>query len=106
MCLYAGPLARFAGLAVETNVLTGAAVYLTELAHPPFAYLLTIDSEPSQLTGEITLWSTRCFDEARDERLRLIVGFGHTAFPGDYRSRAKVRAEADANNALLKEAAG
>lgn len=102
LCLYAGPIARFAGLAVELNVVTKNAVYMTELAHPPFAYLLTIDSEPSQPTGEITVWTTRDFDEARDERLVLTLGFGHTALPGDYRSKAKVLAEMARNDALLK----
>lgn len=103
LCLFAAPIARFAGLAVELNVITRQAVYMTELAHPPFAYLLTIDSEPSQPTGEITVWSTRDFDEARDERLVVTLGFGHTALPADYRSKAKVEAEVAANNALLKE---
>jgi hypothetical protein len=42
-------------------------------------------------------------DEARDERARLALGFGHTAFPGDYRSRAQVDAELAAHDALLKE---
>ena len=105
LCLYAGPIARFAGLAVELNVVTKNAVYMTELAHPPFAYLLTIDSEPSQPTGEITVWTTRDFDEARDERLVLTLGFGHTALPGDYRSKAKVAAEMARNDALLKDTA-
>jgi hypothetical protein len=103
MSLFAGPIARFAGLAVELNIMTQQTVYMTELAHPPFAYLLTIDSEPSQPIGEITAWSTRAFNESRDERLVLTLGFGHTALPGDYRSKAKVEAETDANNALLKE---
>jgi hypothetical protein len=102
LCLFAGPIARFAGLAVELNVVTRKAVFMTELAHPPFAYLLTIDSEPSQPTGDITIWTTRDFDEVRDERLCLTLGFGHTALPGDYRSRAKVDLEAAANDALLK----
>ena len=102
LCLFAGPIARFAGLAVELNVITQKAVYMTDLAHPPFAYLLTIDSEPSQPTGEITVWTTRDFDEAGDERMVLTLGFGHTALPGDYRSKANVNAEAAANDALLK----
>jgi hypothetical protein len=103
LCMYFGPLARFAGLAIEVNVITGKAVYMTEFAHPPFAYLLTIDSEPSQPTGEITEWTTRDFGEARDERLVLTYGFGHTALPGDYRSKAKVDAEATAHDGLLNQ---
>jgi hypothetical protein len=39
----------------------------------------------------------------RDEHLKLTVGFGHTALPGDYRSKAKVDAEKAANDALLKD---
>jgi hypothetical protein len=102
-CLFAGPIARFAGLAVEFNVVTGKAVYMTELAHPPFAWLMTIDSEPSQPMGDMTEWTTRALDETRNERLRLPLGFGHTGLPGDYRSKAKVEAERAANDALLKE---
>ena len=61
--------------------------------------MLTIDSVPSQPAGEITEWTTRAPDEPRDERLHLMLGFGHTAFPCDYRSKAMVDAEA-AHNAL------
>jgi len=105
LSLYAGPLARFAGLAVELNVVTGKAVYMTELAHPPFAYLLTIDSEVSQPAGEITVWASRDFSEVRDERLVLTTGVGHTALPGDYRSKAKVEAEKASNDAPLNDKA-
>lgn len=100
--LFIGPIARFAGLAVELNVATGKAVYMTEIAHPPFAYLLTIGSEASQPIGEVNAWATRAFDEARDERLALTWAFGHTAFPGDYRWKAKVMAEMETNDGLLK----
>ena len=96
-CLFAGPIARFAGLSAEVNVLTQKAVYMTELAYPPYAYLLTLDSEPLEPLGEITTWGTRAFDEVRDERLVLTLGFGHTALPGDYRSEAKVLADTAAN---------
>ena len=53
--------------------------------------------------GEITVCASRDFDEVRDEPLVLTIGFGHTALPGDYRSKAKVEAEKAANDALLKE---
>ncbi len=101
-CLFAGPLARFAGLQAELNVVTHEIVLMSEVAHPPFAYLLTIDSKPSQPLGEITAFTTRGFDEVRDEQLELTMGFGHTALPGDYRSKAMVDAEVAANDALMK----
>ena len=97
MCLFTGPIARFAGVTAQLSLGTGQVVLMTEVAHPPLACLLTIDGKPSEPACEITVWSTRHFDEGRDERLRLIVGFGHTAVPGDYRSRAKVAAEAPAH---------
>jgi hypothetical protein len=103
-CLFVGPLARFAGLMIELDVVTHKAIHMTEVAHPPFAYLLTIDSEPSQPVGEITPWTTRAFGEVRDEELVMPLGFGHTALPGDYRSKAKVEAQKTANDGLLKEA--
>ncbi len=103
LSLFAGPIARFAGRAVELNVITGNPVFLTELAYPPFAYQLTIDSEPSHPIGEITEWTSRSFDEPRDERLLFTLAFGHTAFPGDYRSKAKIDAEAAINGGLRKD---
>jgi hypothetical protein len=99
LCLFVGPIARFAGVSAALDVATGKAVYLTELAHPPFAYLLTMDSEPSPPIGEITVWTTRSLDEARDERLVLTLGFGHTPLPGDYRSKAKLDVDKATNNA-------
>jgi hypothetical protein len=101
-CLFNGPLARFAGLAVELNVETQKAVYMTELAHPPFAYLLTLESEPSQPISDIISWTTRGVDEERDERVPMILGFGHTALPGDYRSKAMVDADTAANIAAME----
>jgi len=102
-CLFAGPLARFVGLSGELNVETRKTIYQTELAHPPFAYLLTVDSEPSQPISDITEWTTRGDAEERDERVEMIVGFGHTGLPGDYRTKAKVDAETAANLAALKQ---
>jgi len=87
---------------VELNVETQKAVYMTELAHPPFAYLLTLESEPSQPISDIISWTTRGVDEERDERVPMILGFGHTALPGDYRSKAMVDADTAANIAAME----
>jgi hypothetical protein len=97
ICLFAGPLARFAGLSVEVNIETGKAILMTELAYPPYAFLLTIDSEAPLPMGELTPWMNRDLDERRDERLALVLGFGHTALPGDYRTKAMVEKQVAEN---------
>jgi hypothetical protein len=92
--LYRGPLARFVGLATRINMETRQAAYLTEIAYPPFAYLLTVDTAP----GHLPLGDVSDFANAPDRRddleLDLLVAFGHTPYPADYRSRAAVEGEA------------
>lgn len=95
LSLFAGPVGRFVGLGVQIDTASGQSVFLTEVAYPPYAYLLTVDSEPRQPVGDIGVWASRGFDDVQDDRLRLTLGFGHTPYPGDYRSMARVKAESE-----------
>jgi hypothetical protein len=97
LTLYRGPLARFVGLAVKIDLTSGEATYVTELGYPPFAYALTVDSPSLLSIGEITHWTTARPDDVLDVRLNMIVGFGHTPYPADYRSRAAIQADRAAN---------
>lgn len=95
LSLFSGPLARFAGLSFVAS--PGRTSWLTEVAYPPFAYLLTLDSPPELPVGDITAWVDAERTETRDLTLDLLIAFGHTPLPADYRSRARVEQEVAQN---------
>lgn len=98
LSLFSGPMARFVGLSVVVR--PGGRSLLTEVAYPPFAYLLTVDSPPELPVGDITAWADADRAEVHDVTVDLMIAFGHTPLPGDYRSRASVDAEAARNRAV------
>jgi hypothetical protein len=94
LALFRGPLARFVGLSVSANLASQQAAYVSEIAHPPFAYLFTLDTPPGYVPlGDITDFANAS-DTQGDVELDMVVGFGHTPYPGDYRSKAAVESEA------------
>jgi hypothetical protein len=102
LSLFRGPMARFAGLSTALRTDTCAITLLTEVAYPPFAYLLTIDSTPDIPIEEITAWVNAESLEVRDVELDLLVAFGHTPYPGDYRSRAAIDAQIARNHTAVE----
>ena len=95
LALFAGPNARTTGLAVRVGILAGHTLPLIEVAYPPFAYVLTIDAAPGAIeTANITAMAEVGYRQRADLDLDLLVGFGHTPYPADYRTRAMVDREA------------
>jgi hypothetical protein len=89
--LYAGPNARTSGVAGILDGETGAQVILAEVAWPPFAYVMTIDSPEDSVRGaDITRLSDFDYDTVADIEIVLPLGFGHTPYPADYRSEAMI----------------
>lgn len=105
LSLFRGPMARFAGLSVAVHTDIGTITLMTEVAYPPFAYLMTIDSTPELSIGEVTDWANADWNVTRDVTLDLLIAFAHTPYPGDYRSRAAIDAEVAKNRAALDGAA-
>src|SRR5581483_1092578 len=98
LALFAGPLARQTGIAHSLDVETGAMTTLVEVAFPPLAYVLTIDAPPGAIhTLNITPFVDVGYDTRADIDAHLLIGFGHTPYPADYRSRAML--ERDRNRA-------
>jgi hypothetical protein len=100
LVLYRGQLARQSGVSGRLDVGTGATHLLTELARPPFAYVMSIDEpSPAIPLGRITHLAD--FDQATEATLdlELVVGFGHTPYPADYRTRAAVNRDHEFNRA-------
>jgi hypothetical protein len=100
LALYRGPLVRHSGVSGRLDVETGATHLMSELAHPPFAYVMSVDElSPVLPLGRITHFAS--FEPAVETAvdLELLVGFGHTPYPTDYRTRAAVDRDIAINRA-------
>jgi hypothetical protein len=104
LAFYGGPWARFVGGASRLSGIpedgeppTDAIEnhFVVELAYPPFAYVLSIDEDtPAVQTTNITNFADRRISErAERAEVHLLNGFGHTALPLDYRSKARLLAD-------------
>lgn len=98
LSLVRGRIARTVGLAARARLASGEVDFLTEVAYAPFAYLMTVDTpRPVLPIGKITRFATCRYDDVCDVEIPMVVGFAHTPFPADYRSRAAIDAEATAS---------
>ena len=104
LALYRGPNARQSGVSGRANVAIGRVNVLSEVAHPPFAYLMSFDEEePALPVGKVTHFADYGSHDVVDQAVEVLVGFGHTPFPGDYRSRARIDLEAEEDRAAVAE---
>lgn len=108
LALYAGPNVRYNGGSVAMRLKGDggfATIPLWELAYPPFSYMLTIDeSEPPVETGSITNFTSAGMGDTGEVTMTLKVGFGHTALPLDFRTKARFDAERTKSEAFAAAA--
>lgn len=98
LALFAGPNARTTGVAARFNAITGKGDILVEVAYPPFAYVMTVDSPPEAIeTANITEMVDVGYKQMADLDLGMLVGFGHTPYPADYRTQAMVERDRERN---------
>lgn len=96
--LYAGPNSRRSGITGSLDLNAGATTLTTEIAHPPLAYLMTFDEQvPPLRAGNVTRLADYTSGTVGDVRVRMPLGYGHTIFPGDFRSKTQVEIEARAS---------
>lgn len=99
LALHAGPNARSTGVAGRINTDTGRTDMLIEVAFPPFAYVMTIDSEPEAIpTANITSFVDIGYKQMADLDLGMLIGFGHTPLPAD-RTKAMIGRDREQNTA-------
>lgn len=98
--LYLGPIVRFIGISGRANLSTSEAFLLSEVAYPPLAHIASFD-EPLPLlkTGNITGFSEIPYTTRATAEIELIVGFGHTPLPADFRTAAQVERDREQNAA-------
>jgi hypothetical protein len=98
LSLFAGPNARTTGVASRLDVTTGRSDVIVEVAYPPFAYVMTVGSEPDAIeTVNITEMVDVGYNQMADLDLEMLVGFGHTPLPADYRTKAMIERERETN---------
>lgn len=100
LALYAGPYARSTGVVPSLDMERNRTDTFVEVAWPPYAYVMTIDSEPEALpTVDVTPMVDVGYNYRADVELELLLAFGHTAIPLDYRTSAMIEHEAVLNEA-------
>lgn len=92
MTLYAGPVVRFAGGPWGQAIYQSGSnmwTWCIEIAFPPFAFQLILDGDTDTASGvDISKFSSLDPDESQEFNIEgLMVGFGHTPYPLDYRPR-------------------
>ena len=91
LALYLGPVARFVGVSGKTDSETGDQFVMTEIAYPPFSYLASLDEPPPLLrVGNVTGLADIPYATRATLDVEVLVGFGHTPLPTDFRTAAQV----------------
>jgi hypothetical protein len=102
LALAAAPAARTTGLFVSSrNIHEANHVVAAEIVYPPFAYALSFNAADVWPRGDITSWGSAAFAERAEIAIDLVLGFTHTAFPGDLRTRAMIEADRRENESQL-----
>lgn len=91
LTIFRGPHARASGVGFMANIFTGRLTFTSEVAHPPFAMLLTIDSPLQEDAGRISHFGQFGYHQKGDVNILLSSGEGHTPYPGDYRTEDQVQ---------------
>lgn len=91
LSLFLGPISRYVGVAERLDVNSGQTVYLTEFSYLPFSCLLTLGTPQFvHPCGVISGFANFSYDQRADIEIDVLIGFGHTPYPGDYHSQAAI----------------
>jgi hypothetical protein len=100
LALFLGPNSRLSGEQGKLDVSTGEMHVMSEIAHPPFAYLASFDEATHLLPiGNITGFGDAAYTTRATAEIDLLVGFGHTPLPTDFRTRAQLERDRAKNAA-------
>jgi len=87
-------LSRSMGIMALSNIKSGNVSLMSEITYPPFGYVMTINSEPSdKRLFEITDFAKLKYNEFKVMELKLPVLPTHGPAPGDYRSKKQFEEE-------------
>lgn len=92
--LYLGPRIRIMGPQLKIEPSSNSWRWLMEMAFPPFAFLLVLDSNLADPGRGLLMTDWVLHDPGEEKKFEGLfeVGFGWTPYPGDYRSKAAIEA--------------
>jgi hypothetical protein len=93
--LFMGPTGKHSGGHGMFRQTEGDIVRFAELSHPPFSFVLQLEgAEDPRLGFEISdLTMFDLTEPLGDQWFQFAIAFGHTNFPGDYRTEFEIRNE-------------
>lgn len=100
LSLFLGPNSRLSGVQTRGDLESGEIHTMSEIAHPPFAYIASFE-EPSPLleVGNITGFGDVTYTTRATADVDVIVGFGHTIYPADFRTVSELERDRAENAA-------
>ena len=93
---YAGPVSRFAGGTYGQGIIRDDVLrWVLQLSFPPLSLVMILDGPPDPSLGCDITWFTECAPDQRAnvEFTELIIGFGHSNAPADFRTTGQINAE-------------
>ena len=93
---YAGPVARLAGGMYGQGIIRDDVIrWILQLSFPPLSLIMILDGPPDPSLGCDITWFTECALEQHVdvEFTELIIGFGHSNAPADFRTTGQINAE-------------
>jgi hypothetical protein len=89
--LLKGEVARYAGVTGIASLTEGHHRVLSELAAPPFGYVMEFDPKSKKDHCDITFFANDFdYSEKRTVNLKMPVYESNTAFPADYRTKQQI----------------
>ena len=85
------------GYSAQLDARSGRPTELLEFAYPPFSCVLSLGGEAAIETTNVSEFAELAIDDVCVVDLDLLNGFGHTPFPADYRTRAAVARDREAD---------
>src|SRR5207302_1742487 len=97
LSLFLGGYPRFAGPTLVVEPRAGVWRFVMEVANPPLATLMVLATNgPAPHICDLSALTLIGPDLYQPFEGRLAIGFGHGGMPGDYRTKARVEADAAA----------
>jgi len=100
LALYLGPMVRYLGVQGRANPDTQEAFLISEIAYPPFSYVASFEERSPLLpAGNVTGFADVPYTTRATVEIDMIVGFGHTPLPADFRTAAQMERDRAENTA-------
>jgi hypothetical protein len=93
LTFYLGPYSRIVGPALEVRTDLQSWRWVMEVAHAPLALLFVLaSSHPQDHVFSLAGFTAERWRRRNPVEGEMEIGFGHVAYPGDYRTQADLAA--------------